>query len=89
MLVKVKAHAATARKIAAVGPLIAAGKMLAPDAGLVLVLDDADESKQTWLSDRASTMPVVGDWFIQDADLNLTYFVPASKFTSMFEETKP
>lgn len=85
MTTHVKAHRVTATKIVSVEPLVSREKVLSPEAGLLLVLENG--KKHQWFSEKAGTMPVVGDLLIADAELNnLIYFVPSGKFAALFSE---
>lgn len=81
---KVNAHQVTACRIVKVEPLISQGKMLSPDAALILVLDD--NSKHRWVADKSGTVPVVDDWLVHDAELDITFVVSAEKFALMFTD---
>lgn len=81
---KVQEHQVTASEIVDMGPLIASGKMLAPDAGLILLLKD--KTTQKWLSEKDGAMPSVGDWLVRDEELKVVYVVPAAKFSTLFRE---
>jgi len=81
---QIKAHAVDAQQISAVQPLRVGGdKMLAPDAGIILVLDDGRKTK--WLAEPNVPMPVANDYYVVDSELHTTYVIPADKFDSLFE----
>jgi hypothetical protein len=81
---RVNSHGVEASRIASVGPLVAQGKMLSPEAGLVLVLEN--ETSHKWLAEKDGDMPSVGDFLVADKELNVTYVVTATKFKASFEE---
>ena len=77
-------HLVTTQRIDAVLPLvIGGGRMLAPDAGVILRLDDGAKIK--WLAEENTPTPQVGDFFVNDAELATTFVVPAKKFETLFE----
>jgi len=81
---QMNSHAVTARRIDAVLPLVIGGdKMLAPDAGIVLRLDDGTRKK--WLAEPNAPMPKVGDWLVSNQELHLTYVVNPEQFQRLFE----
>jgi hypothetical protein len=79
---QVKAHAVEARKVASVQPLVAHGKMLSPNDGLTLILDDG--TKETWVAEQNAAVPNIGDWFVVDDALRTTFVMPAQKFAELF-----
>jgi hypothetical protein len=81
---QVVAHEVEALKIAGVQPLVRAGRMLGPEAGLTLVL--ADDTKRTWLAEKDGSVPSTGDWFVVDSRLQVSYVVPAPQFKALFQE---
>jgi hypothetical protein len=84
---KVKAHAIEVARITGVQPLINRNTVLmSPDFGLTLVLDGG--AKTDWLSEKGSPAPVPGDWFVHDAELNVSYIVPVQKFNELFKVRK-
>ena len=84
MRVQVKSHSVEATRITSVGPLIASGKMMGPNDGLQLLLENG--RTQSWVSEKDGYIPTLGDFFIVDADLKVSFIVPASKFTELFQE---
>lgn len=84
---RVNSHEVEAFKIANVLPLVMNSAMLSPDAGIVLVLEN--ETRHKWLSEKDGAMPSVGDFFVRDSALNVTYIVDATKFTKLFRGPKP
>ena len=83
---RVSSHEVEGSKIVNVQPLLSQGKMLSPDAGLVLVLDD--NSKHQWVSEKFGITPTVGDFLVADRELNMTYVVAATKFKKLFRGTR-
>ena len=79
---KVNAHQVTACRIVRIEPAVSQGKMLSPDAALILVLDD--NSKHQSVADKSGT--VVDDWLVHDAELDITFVVSAEKFALMFTD---
>ena len=79
----VKAHAVEARKVASVQPLVAHGKMLSPNDGLTLILDDG--TKETWVAEQNAAVPSIGDWFVVDDDLRTRFIAPAAEFEKLFQ----
>jgi hypothetical protein len=81
----VNSHAIEAARIVSVEPLLAQGKILSPEAGLTLVLENG--AKHKWLSEKAGSAPSMGDFLIKDDELSVIYFVTANKFSTLFRET--
>jgi len=75
---RVNSHEVEGSKIVNVQPLLASGKMLSPDAGLVLVL--ADDTKHNWVAEKNNNMPSVGDFLISDSELNVVFALDLGKF---------
>lgn len=83
----VNSHGVAALKIAGVLPLMGRNSVLvSPDQGLTLVLEDG--SMHNWLAEKDSTFPSVGDFLVRDEELNVTYIVAASKFSTLFAMTE-
>jgi hypothetical protein len=84
---RVASHNVDAVQILRIQPLMGRNtQVMSPDAGLLLVL--SDETKQTWLSEKGSIAPTVGDFLVTDTVLNLSYVVAAANFQKMFRSTK-
>ena len=81
---RVNSHAVEGSKIVSIQPLVAQGRVLAPNAGLTLVLDD--ESKNKWLNEPNAPTPAVGDFLVRDDELHVAFVVPAAKFKTLFKE---
>jgi len=79
---RVSSHEVEGSKIVNVQPLLASGKMLSPDAGLVLVLEN--DSKHNWVAEKNNHTPSVGDFLISDTELNVVFVVDAAKFKQLF-----
>jgi len=79
---QVKSHPVTAFRIASVGPLMARGQVMSPNAGLLLALDN--QTTHRWLSEKDGYTPVVGDFFVTDDELKISLIIPAAKFGELF-----
>ena len=86
MATMLRAHAVTAARIISVQPLVTQGRLVSPDAGLLLVL--ADGSREKWISEKDNVTPAPGDWLVTDGELHAAYVVSAQKFATLFEVTK-
>jgi len=84
MTYKAKEHTVDARRIVNVTPLVLGGRMLGPDEGTTLVLDDA--TKHRFVGNGRESMPQEGDWLVKSDALNITFVVPAAKFFELFAE---
>jgi len=83
MLHKAKEHTVDARRIVNITPLVLGGRMLGPDEGTTLVLDDG--TKQRWVGNGREAMPQDGDWLVVDAAMSMTYVVAQAKFSELFD----
>ena len=82
---EVKSHRVTVQKIAAVEMLIENSRIISPEAGLILRLDDG--TRHVWRSAKnGEPMPLVNDALVHDPQLNLDFVVPAAKFAEWFTE---
>ncbi len=79
---RVNSHEVEGSKIVNVQPLLASGKMLSPDAGLVLVLED--DSKHNWVAEKNNHTPSVGDFLVTDKELGIVFVVAAAQFQKLF-----
>ena len=78
-----RSHAVTGQRIVKVEPLIRGGQsIMSPDAGVGLVLESG--KRHQYLAEPNVPMPVQGDYFIQDSELQLSFTMPASKFAELF-----
>jgi hypothetical protein len=82
MSYQMKSHNVEAVRIARVEPLISQGAMMSPSSGLLLTLENG--TKHKWLAAKDESSPVVDDFFVTDAELKLSYVVPADKFPWLF-----
>jgi hypothetical protein len=80
----VKSHEVQAAKITKTEPIFDHGAMVAPDRGLILVLDDG--SREKWVADKSGVVPQIGDFVITDPELHIRVVVPAARFAVMFQE---
>jgi hypothetical protein len=80
----VKPHAVTGARILRTEPIYNGGAMVAPDAGLMLVMED--RSKERWVADKFGAVPHVGDFLVRDPELHCTLVVPAARFSELFAE---
>lgn len=78
-----KAHSVDAKKITGLAPLLSGSGMMSPNAGLILIL--TDDSKHKWVGGSKEITPTIGDWLVQDTELNATFVVAAAKFSELFE----
>ena len=84
MTYKAKEHTVDARRIVNVTPLIISGRMLGPDEGTTLILDDA--TKHRFVGNGREAMPQEGDFLVVDAALSMTYVVGQAKFIELFDD---
>ena len=82
---RLNTHAVEASRIETLQPLVSQGKVLAPDNGLTLILED--HTKHNWIAEKDGQTPLVGDFLVHDAQLHVTYVVAAHKFTELFHES--
>jgi hypothetical protein len=80
----VKPHAVTGARITRTEPIYDQGAMVAPDRGLMLVMDDGSSEK--WVADRFGVVPQIGDFLVCDPELHCTVVVPAARFSELFAE---
>ena len=82
---QIAAHEVTVERIAGVEMLIENSRIVSPESGLILRLDDG--SRHVWRSAKnGEPMPLVNDALCTDSELNLTFVVPAAKFNELFVE---
>jgi hypothetical protein len=86
MQYRVKSHPVTVSRIVSVGPLVAQSKMMSPEAGLVLGLEN--QAAHNWLAEKDGDTPQRGDWFVNDAELRVSYVVAAAKFSELFQASE-
>jgi len=82
----VKSHSVDATQITSIGPLYSEGKMMGPNDGLQVALKNGRTHK--WVSEKDGYVPAIGDYFIVDADLKVSFILPASKFKELFAEAE-
>jgi len=80
------AHEVSAIRIDAIQPVRRGDQLLAPDAGVVLILDDRARTKHRWLSEDG-VMPVPGNILIKDDITKSSFVVTAEQFTQLFSVT--
>lgn len=80
---KVKSHPVTGTRISRTEPICDQGKMVAPNAGLMLIMEDGSSEK--WVADRFGAVPNIGDFLVRDPELRITAVVSASQFSELFE----
>jgi len=84
VIYKMKSHSVQAQLIKALSPLRASSdRVLSPDAGLILELEDGKRIK--WMAEPNVPMPTVGDYFAEDNELHTTAVITAAKFSELFE----
>ena len=81
---QIAAHEVEVTKIAAIEMLIEHSRIISPETGLILRLDDG--ARHVWGAAKNEAMPLVGDALVSDPDLQLTFVVPASRFSELFTE---
>ena len=83
----IKAHKVSAARITGVQPLVTnSQRLLGPDAGLILLLENG--KKYTWLSEQDGPLPKSGSYLIEDQVLNTHYLADAATFWDLFEEVE-
>jgi hypothetical protein len=79
-----RAREVLAAQIVRVEPLMGRNTtLMAPDSGLILVLDDGTKSK--WLAEDGS-FPAPDDYVVHDGLLHHDFIVSAAKFRELFTE---
>jgi hypothetical protein len=78
----IKPHEVRAEKIMRTEPIYNGGAMVAPNAGLMLIMSDG--SKEKWAADKSGIAPQIGDFLVRDSELYFTVVVPAARFNELF-----
>jgi hypothetical protein len=77
----IKSHKVTATKVEEVGPLHIHGRMVGPNEGLMLVLEDGQ--RRVWMTDKSDSTPETGSYFVTDDIVGVSFILPAAKFSAL------
>ena len=77
----IRSHKVTVTKVEEVGPLHIHGRMVGPNEGLMLVLEDGQ--RRVWMTDKSDSTPETGSYFVTDDVLSVSYILSAAKFIAL------